>query len=176
MRSAREPRIQKSVSKQESVASSFFAGTEVIPTPDISCTAAISTPWIEPRGIHRVPTHAIRVANERRVYSRAHLQLPLRILRIAGHRETDFDEFCTIDISSSGLRALCPFEIPVGTPVHLEVDLVKRPDHCGNVRLVAQAEVVRVNPDSQGWHSLAFSFDEITFEREELMAPQLVRA
>ena len=176
MRSARRTRIQKSVSKQRSVASSIFAATEVIDQPDMSHVAAIHTPWIQPRGMAKVPTHAVRVPNERRAYSRAYLQLPLRILRIAGHRETDFDQFTTVDISSSGVRTLCPFEIPVGTPVHLEVDLVKRPDHCGNVRLIAQAEVVRVNPDSQGWHSLAFSFDEITFEREELMAPQFIRS
>jgi hypothetical protein len=176
MRSARRTRIQKSVSKQRSVASSTLAVAEVFDQPETGHTEAISSSWIGPRGMASVPTHAVRVPNERRAYCRAHLRLPLRIFRIAGHRETDFDQLTTIDISSSGLRALCPFEIPVGTPVHLEVDLVKRPDHCGNVRLIAQAEVVRANPDSQGWHSLAFSFDEITFEREELMAPQFVRA
>jgi hypothetical protein len=176
MRSARRTRFQKSVSKQRSVATSIFAATEVIEAQNMSHTAAIPSSWIDPHGMAKVPTHAVRVPNERRVYCRAHLKLPLRILRIAGRRETDSEQFTTVDISSSGLRTLCPFEIPVGTPVHLEVDLVKRPNHCGNVRLIAQAEVVRANPDSHGWHSLAFSFDEITFEREELMAPQFVRA
>jgi hypothetical protein len=122
----------------------------------------------------RVPTHAVTVANERRAYARAHLQLPLRILRIAGRRETDFSELVTVDISSSGVRTRCPFEIEVGTPVHLEVVLVKRLGDCGNVRLVTQAQVVRAKPESDGWHSLAFSFDEITFERDELAPPQFI--
>jgi len=128
--------------------------------------------WIAPRGMERVPTHAVPVVNERRAYGRAQLQLHMRILRIAGHRETDFDEVMTIDISSSGLRTSCPFGIPVGTPVHLEVDLVRRPMGCGSVRLVTQAQVVRAQRNTQGWHTLAFSFDEITFERDELAAPQ----
>lgn len=129
--------------------------------------------WTAPRGIGRVPTHAVPVANDRRVYARAQLQLPMRILRIAGHRETSFDQVMTIDISSSGLRTSCPFEIPVGTPVHLEVELVKRPSGCGTVRLLTQAQVVRVQPDTtKGWHTVAFSFDEITFERDELASPQ----
>ena len=129
--------------------------------------------WTAPRGIVRVPTHTVPVVNERRVYARAQLQLPMRILRIAGHRETNFDQVMTVDISSSGLRTICPFEIPVGTPVHLEVELVKRPSGCGTVRLLTQAQVVRVQPDSiKGRHTLAFSFDEITFERDELASPQ----
>jgi len=133
---------------------------------------AARTNWTAPRGMDRVPTHAVTVANERRIYARAQLQLPLRILRIAGHRETDFDQVMTIDISSSGLRTSCPFEIPVGTPVHLEVELVKRPAGCGSVRLVTQAQVVRANPGSTGWHTLAFNFNEISFERDELASPQ----
>ena len=59
---------------------------------------------IAPRGMDRVPTHAVTVANEQRAYARAQLQLALRILRIAGRRETNFDQVTTIDISSSGLR------------------------------------------------------------------------
>ena len=133
---------------------------------------AARTSWTEPRGMGRVPTHAVIVPNERRAYARAQLQLPLQILRIAGHRETDFDQLTTIDISSSGVRTRCPFEIPVGTPVHLEVELVKRPS--GTVRLVTQAQVVRTRPDSQGWHTVAFSFEEITFERDEMATPQFM--
>jgi PilZ domain-containing protein len=135
-------------------------------------SSAARSNWTMLRGIDRVPTHAVTVVNERRVYPRAFLQLPMRILRVGGHRETNFDEVMTIDISSSGLRTSCPFEIPVGTPVQLEVELVTRPSGCGTVRLVTQAQVVRANPDSKGWHTLAFSFDEISFERDELAAPQ----
>jgi len=137
-------------------------------------SSAARTLWIEPRGVDRVPTHAVTVANERRAYSRAQLRLPLRILRIAGHREADFNELVTIDISSSGVRTRCPFEFEVGTPVRLEVVLVKRPGDCGNVRLVTQAQVVRTTPDAAGWHSVAFSFDEITFERDELAPLQFI--
>ena len=139
---------------------------------------AARSDWSALRGIARVPTHAVHVANERRVYPRAHLQLPMRILRIAGNREMEFDQVMTIDISSSGLRASCPFEIPVGTPVHLEVELVRRPSGCGTVRLITQAQVVRTLPDNQsnGWHTLAFSFEEISFERDELAPPQFAHA
>lgn len=140
-------------------------------------TSAARNNWTAPRGIERVPTHAVPVVNERRAYPRAQLQLPMRILRIAGHRETGFDQVMTVDISSSGLRTVCPFEIPIGTPVHLEVELVKRPAGQGSVRLLTQAQVVRVQPDStKGWHTLAFSFDEITFERDELISPQFAHA
>ncbi len=134
---------------------------------------AARSDWSALRGIERVPTHTVHVANERRMYPRAELQLPVRILRIAGHRETEFDQVMTIDISSSGLLTSCPFEIPVGTPVHLEVELVKRPSGCGTVRLITQAQVVRALPDTQsrGWHTLAFSFEEISFERDEFAAP-----
>ena len=83
----------------------------------------------------------------------------------------------TVDISSSGLRTICPFEIPVGTPVDLEVELVKRPAGHGSVRLLTKAQVVRALPDTTaGWHSLAFSFDEITFERDDLAFPHFAHA
>ena len=137
-------------------------------------TSAARNSWPAPRGIERVPTHAVPVVNERRAYPRAQLQLPMRILRIAGHRETSFDQVMTVDISSSGLRTVCPFQIPVGTPVHLEVELVKRPVGQGSVRLLTQAQVVRVQPDSNGWHTVAFNFDEISFERDELAPPQFL--
>jgi len=134
--------------------------------------------WSALRGIARVPTHAVHVANERRTYPRAQLQLPVRILSVAGHLEKEFDQVLTTDISSSGLRVSCPFQIPVGTPVKLEVELVKRASGLGTVRLITQAQVVRALPDSQsyGWHTLAFSFEEISFERDELTSPQFMHA
>jgi PilZ domain len=174
MRSARRPRTGKSVSKQKSDAASFFVAAGISQESKKTRSQAARNIWIEPRGMERIPTHAVHVPNERRAYARAQLQLPLQILRIAGHRETDFDQLMTIDISSSGVRTRCPFEIPVGTPVHLEVELVKRPSGCGTVRLVTQAQVVRTRPDSEGWHTVAFSFDEITFERDEMAPPQFM--
>ena len=41
----------------------------------------------KPKGIARVPTHAVRPPEERRAYARAKLSLPLRVKRIAGQRE-----------------------------------------------------------------------------------------
>jgi hypothetical protein len=177
MRSARSKRSQKSVSTLKSDGAGFFAAVGISQGAKMTRTSAARNSWTAPRGIRRVPTHAVPVVNERRVYPRAQLQLPVRILRIAGHRETNFDQVMTVDISSSGLRTICPFLIPVGTPVHLEVELVKRPFGQGTVRLLTQAQVVRVQPDTtKGWHALAFSFDEITFERDELVSPQFAHA
>jgi hypothetical protein len=174
MRSARRPRVQKSVPTVKLDTATFFAAAGICQEAKVTRGNAARNDWAIPRGMARIPTHAVHVANERRVYPRAQLQLPMRILRIAGHLEPEFDQVMTIDISSSGLRTSCPFQIPVGTPVHLEVELVKRPSGCGTVRLVTQAQVVRAVPDSQsqGWHTLAFSFDEISFERDELASPQ----
>jgi hypothetical protein len=174
MHSARKSGSEKSVSTGKSDGTSFFAVAGISEEPKLTRSGAARNVWIELRGMDRIPTHAVTVVNERRAYSRAQLRLPLRILRIAGHRETDFNELVTIDISSSGVRTRCPFEIEAGTPVHLEVVLVKRPGDCGNVRLVTQAQVVRTTPDAAGWHSVAFSFDEITFERDELTAPRFI--
>jgi hypothetical protein len=173
MRSARSKRGQKSTVSVKSDVDAFFAVAEISQESKMTRSNAARKHWPAPRGIGRVPTHAVPVVNERRVYARAYLQLPVRILRIAGHRETSFDQVMTVDISSSGLRTICPFQIPVGTPVDLEVELVKRPAGHGSVRLLTKAQVVRALPDtSDGWHTLAFSFDEITFERDELAAPQ----
>ena len=175
MRSARSKRSQKSTGGVNSGPEAFFAAVEVSQGAKMTRTNLARNNWAAPRGIERVPTHAVPAVNERRAYPRAQLQLPMRILRIAGHRETSFDQVMTVDISSSGLRTVCPFQIPVGTPVHLEVELVKRPVGQGSVRLLTQAQVVRVQPDTtRGWHVVAFSFDEITFERDELAPPQFM--
>jgi hypothetical protein len=172
MRSARKPRSEKSVPTVKLDAPSFFAAGRISQESKMMRSNVAQNNRIAPRGMDRVPTHAVTVANEQRAYARAQLQLALRILRIAGRRETNFDQVTTIDISSSGLRTCGPLESAVGTPVHLEVDLVKRPSGCGSVRLITQAQVVRAQADSRGWHTLAFSFDEITFERDELAPPQ----
>jgi PilZ domain len=174
MRSARKPSSQKPVLGVKSDAASFLAAAGISQESKMIRGNVARNDWSALRGIDRVPTHAVHVANERRVYPRAQLQLPVRILRIAGHRETEFDQVMTIDISSSGLRTICPFAIPVGTPVHLEVELVTRPSGCGSVRLITEAQVVRVQPDSSGWHTLAFNFDEISFERDEMALPQFL--
>jgi hypothetical protein len=122
----------------------------------------------KPKGIARVPTHAVRPAEERRSYARAKLSLPLRLRRIAGQRERLGEALRTTNISSSGVLFLCPQRIEPGTPVELEVWLVDRPFGRGTVRMRTEAHIVRAEPASRpGWHSLAATFDDITFQREE---------
>ena len=59
-------------------------------TKELSARAATSvadppawTTRAKPKGIARVPTHAVRPAEERRAYARAKLSLPLRVKRMA---------------------------------------------------------------------------------------------
>jgi hypothetical protein len=122
----------------------------------------------KPKGIARVPTHAVRPVEERRAYTRAKLSLPLRVKRIAGQREHRRQPLRTTNISSSGVLFLCPQHIDPGTPVELEVCLVDRPLGRGTVRMTTEAHVVRAEPASRsGWHSVAVCFDDISFQREE---------
>jgi len=122
----------------------------------------------KPKGISRVPTHAVRPVEERRVYARAKLSLPLRLMRVAGQRENKQQTLHTANISSSGVLFLCPQRIEPGTPVEIEVCLVDRPSGQGTVRLRTEAHIVRAEPASEpGWHSLAVIFDDITFQRDE---------
>jgi hypothetical protein len=122
----------------------------------------------KPKGIARVPTHAVRPPEERRSYARAKLSLPMRVRRIAGQRERMGDSLRTTNISSSGVLFLCPQRIEPGTPIEIEVCLVDRPFGRGTVRMRTEAHIVRAEPASRpGWHSLAATFDDITFRREE---------
>jgi hypothetical protein len=128
--------------------------------------------WVkqfEPRGISRVPTHAVRPVVERRAYTRAKLSLPLRVKRIAGQREHKKRTMQTTNISSSGALFLCPKRIEPGTPVEIEVLLVDHPFGRGTVRMMTEAHVVRADPSPRdGCHSLAVTFDDITFQRDEV--------
>ncbi len=175
MRMARKTRQVKSIYAAESAESSAIAIIEPAENLEAALTQAIWAGWTLPQGLSRVPTHAVTVPNERRSYARANLRLPVRILRIAGRRELHSSSFITMDISSSGLRALCPIEIELGTPVNLEVELVRRAAECGTVKLISEAHVVRAKPEGKpGWHALAFNFDDITFERDDLLPPCFV--
>src|SRR6266852_5420277 len=128
-------------------------------------------PWrtlAQPKGIARVPTHSVRPPEERRAYARAKLSLPLRVKRVAGQRERLGEPLRTTNISSSGVLFLCPHRIEPGTPIEIEVCLVDRPFGRGTVRMRTEAHIVRAEASSRpGWHSLAASFDDITFQREE---------
>jgi hypothetical protein len=142
-------------------------------TKELSARAATSvvdppawTTRAKPKGIARVPTHAVRPADERRAYARAKLSLPLRVKRIAGQKERVSELLRTANISSSGVLFLCPHRIEPGTPIELEVCLVDRPFGRGTVRMKTEAHVVRAELSSRpGWHHLAATFDDITFLR-----------
>ena len=130
----------------------------------------------KPKGIACVPTHAVRPAEERRSYARAKLSLPLRVKRIAGHREPLGDRLRTTNISSSGVLFLCPHRIEPGTPIEIEVRLIDRPFGRGTVRMKTEAQIVRAENSSRpGWHSLAAMFDDITFQREESLPARFQR-
>jgi hypothetical protein len=76
----------------------------------------------------------------------------------------------TRDISSTGVYFLCPREIPIGSPIELEVILVERPLGRGNVVLATFAHVQRVEAAATpGWHGIAASFDDVEFDRDDLV-------
>jgi|SRR5580704_4142210 hypothetical protein len=130
----------------------------------------------EPKGIARVPTHSVRPTEERRAYARAKLSLPLRVKRIAGQRESTGETLRTTNISSSGVLFLCPHRIEPGTPVEIEVCLVDRPFGRGTVRMRTEAHIVRAESSPRpGWHFLAATFDDITFQREEPLPSRFQR-
>jgi hypothetical protein len=145
-----------------------------------SATAIVDPPsWTtraKPRGIANVPTHAVRPVEERRAYTRAKLSLPLRLKRVAGHREHKQPSLRTANISSSGVFFLCPQRIAPGVPIEIEVCLVDRPFGRGTVKMMTEAHVVRAEPASRaGWHAVAASFDDITFLREEALPSRFER-
>ncbi len=122
------------------------------------------------RRFSRVPTHVVGVADEKRAYPRASLRLPLRLVRVAGHRESREVTLVTRNISSSGVYFLSPQYVEPSTPIELEVALVERPLGRGSVRMVTAAHIVRAEPaEAPGWHGLAASFDDISFRRDEVI-------
>jgi len=130
----------------------------------------------KPKGIARVPTHAVRPPEERRSYARAKLSLPLRVKRVAGQRGRTGEPLRTTNISSSGVLFLYPQRIEPGTPIAIEVSLVDRPFGRGTVKMTTEAHIVRAEPASRpGWHSLAATFDDITFQREEPLPSRFQR-
>lgn len=133
--------------------------------------SAADTEWPnrkEPRGINRVPTHAVGRARERRAYTRARLSLPLRLERVAGQRHAQAHSLHTTNISSSGLFFLAPLRIEAGTPIELEVQLIGRPLARARVHMSATAHVVRAETaEKVGWFGVAAAFDDISYRRDE---------
>ena len=98
------------------------------------------------RRFARVPTHAVGVFPEHREYPRASLRLPLRLRGVNGRAEDFPITLVTRDISSSGVFFLCPRKLALETQIELEVVLVSRPMGRGNVVIVSQARVTRIEP------------------------------
>jgi PilZ domain len=122
----------------------------------------------QPRGINRVPTHAVGRARERRAFVRARLSLPLRLERVAGQRHLQPHSLHTANISSSGLFFLSPIRIEAGTPIELHVQLIGRPLARATVHMSAVAHVVRTETaEKVGWYGVAAAFDDISYQRDE---------
>jgi hypothetical protein len=166
MRIARNP---KAMNQSESSRSEPAAIKKVsVHTPTIVVDTPLWTTRAKPKGISRVPTHAVRPVEERRAYARAKLSLPLRLKRVAGQREERQQSLRTTNISSSGVLFLWSQRIEPGTPIEIEVCLINRPLGKGTVRMMTEAHIVRVEPSSRpGWHALAACFDDVTFQRDE---------
>jgi len=173
MRTARIPKLmnESNISRGTAAVKELSArtATTVVDAPSWTTRA-------KPKGIARVPTHSVRPTEERRSYARAKLSLPLHLRRIAGQREHMGEPLRTINISSSGVLFLCPQRIEPGTPIEIEVCLVDRPFGRGTVRMKTEAHIVRAESCSRpGWHSLAATFDDITFLREEPLPSRFQR-
>src|SRR5580704_17422533 len=144
MRTARNP---KHMSQSESTRGES-AGIKKL-SAQAAATVVYTPSWTtraKPKGISRVPTQAVRPVEERRAYTRAKLNLPLQLKRIAGQREQKHQTLRTTNISSSGVLFLCPQRIEPGTPVELEVCLVNSPFGHGTVKMKTEAHVVGAEP------------------------------
>jgi hypothetical protein len=120
------------------------------------------------RKFAHVPTHVVSVAEDHRGYPRAALSLPLKLTRVAGQRELGHAALATVNISSSGIYFRAPEPIELGTPVELEVHLVKTRNGRGSVRMTTLAHIVRLDlADERGLYGMAVAFDDITFQRDE---------
>jgi len=118
----------------------------------------------------QVPTHAVGFVPEQRRSPRAALRLPLRLRSVGGVDEKEPVRLVTREISSTGVYFLCPREIPIGSPIELEVILVERPLGRGNVVVATFAHVQRVEAAATpGWHGIAASFDDVEFDRDDLV-------
>src|SRR5262249_3841760 len=129
-----------------------------------------AVPEHQPRCFTRVPTHVIGVAEDRRAHPRAVLGLPLRLKCVASQREPIPISLVTKNISSSGVYFMCLRRIEPGIPIDLGVSLVERPLGRGRVHMTASAHVVRMDvAGTPGWYGLAATFDEITFQRDDIL-------
>src|ERR1700719_1535180 len=123
-----------------------------------------------PRRFIRVPTHAVGVHPEHREYTRAILQLPLKLQSINGVNEDFPITLVTRDISSTGVYFLCPKPLPMDSPIELQIVLVSRPLGQGNVVMTSHAHVRRIHPAAvPGWYGIAANFDDVSFDRDDFI-------
>jgi hypothetical protein len=123
-----------------------------------------------PRRFIRVPTHAVGVHPEHREYPRASLQLPLKLHSTNGIVEDFPVTLVTRDISSTGVYFLCPKQLPMNAAIELQIVLVSRPLGQGNVVMTSNAYVRRIHPAAMpGWFGIAANFDEVSFDRDDLI-------
>lgn len=141
--------------------------------PSLQAPKLQLVPWRPPshtNGFARIPTHAVGFVREQRQCPRAALKLPLRLHSVGGVEEKEPVRLVTRDISSTGVYFLCPREIPAGSPIELEVVLVERPLGRGNVVMATLAHVQRVEQAATpGWHGIAASFDDVEFDRDDVV-------
>jgi hypothetical protein len=120
----------------------------------------------------RVPTHVVGLAIERRLHPRAALRLPLRLTRVNQREEPVAVSLLTKNISTSGVLFQAPRFLEPGMKVELEVGLVERPLGRGGVRMTTLAHVVRAELSAEpGWYTVAASFEDFSFERDEVLPP-----
>ncbi|HEY2351359.1 MAG TPA: PilZ domain-containing protein [Candidatus Acidoferrum sp.] len=123
-----------------------------------------------PRRFIRVPTHAVGVHPEHREYPRASLKLPLKLRSVNGVFEDFPVTLVTRDISSTGVYFLCPKELPINAAVELQIVLISRPLGQGNVVMASLAHVRRIQPAATpGWYGVAATFDDVQFDRDDLV-------
>ena len=154
------------------------AGPQVVPevlrTPALRVVPLLGP--AHPRRFVRVPTHAVGVFPEQRLYPRATLKLPLRLRAVAGVPEEYPITLVTRDISSTGVYFLCPKQLAVGTSIELEIVLVSRPLGRGNVVMATMAHVNRSEAAAMpGWYGLAASFDDVQFDRDDHLPSRFLK-
>jgi PilZ domain len=130
----------------------------------------------QPRRFVRVPTHAVGVHPEQRIYPRATLKLPLRLRGVDSVPEEFPVTLVTRDISSTGVYFLCPKPLASGAFVELEIVLVSKPMGHGNVVVATRARVQRCDPAATpGWHGIAASFDDVEFDRDDRVPSRFLK-
>lgn len=176
MRAARKPHDHSSESELNESSAQLKSEAAVRPVPEMPSPLLRIRPFMcgpQPRRFQRVPTHVVGVHPEHRRNPRAKLALPLRLRRVSGELEPFPVTLVTRNISSTGVYFLCPRPIGAGTAIELEVYLVHRPLGRGSVHMTTLAHVVRTEPAATpGWHGIAATFDDVEFERDEVLPPR----